>query len=1010
MPQVIHLTINGELRAVPAGTQRSLLVVLREDLGLTGAKYGCAAGACGACTVLANGVPVRSCVTPVTDLAGQAVTTIEGLAPHAVQAALVAAGAAQCGYCTPGMVLAAAALIAAHPEPDDAQIVRALDGNICRCCAYPRILRAVREAGRTAAAPQPASAARPGELARAQEAERLPQHVTVDGNVGLQSGAGGCGPSGPRVSPDGTVAPRATAAIGPSVPWDLTALAERDYFSVLPDGLVSVLPPAPSGRAGPSQSNGGVWIHVGVDGSVTAFAGKVDVGQDNRTALAMLVAEEIGVPLGSVRMVLGDTDICPFDIGTFGSRSMPDTGQALAIAAAAARQTLIAMAAACLEIDPGQLSATDGVVKDNSTDAAISYGDLLRGLRRTVVAKTDAPVKDRRTWRTAGQPTLKLEAAEAVAGAKRFTSDLTLPGMLHGKVLRPPAYGATLRAADLSRARAVPGVVATREGPFAGVAGPDPGTAAHALALIEAEWDLAPQPRERDLIAHLRSHPLDIEGWGGRMCHEDGDVAAALESADVQLAATYTTAYIAHVPLEPRAALAEWSDGRLTVWTGTQRPFGVRRELAEALGIPELGVRVIVAGTGSGFGGKHTGEVAAEAARLARAAARPVKVQWSREEEFTWGYFRPAAVIDIHSGATVADSADTVGGAGARAGTSGAIGPDAGLPPGPGSGPEPGTGPDAGSTPGPGTGPEPGTGNGFGSGGAPSKGGGRDAALVTLTAWEFTNINSGAAGILTPYRVPAKRITFQPADAPLPQGSYRALAATANNFARESHMDELAHELGVDPLEFRLCQLDDDRLAAVLRAAADRAGWARRTAVAGHGAGLGGPVTAGSTEISPIEPERAGRDRIGLGIACGMEKDGRVATCAEVSVTPAGGLDIHRIVTAYECGAVVNPDNVVNQIEGATIMALGGALFEAVHFGDGVILNASLSQYRVPRFSDVPPIEVVLLDRRDIPPAGAGETPLIAVAPALANAIFAATGQRLRSLPVLTEGRLPAQG
>ena len=185
------------------------------------------------------------------------------------------------------------------------------------------------------------------------------------------------------------------------------------------------------------------------------------------------------------------------------------------------------------------------------------------------------------------------------------------------------------------------------------MAGPDPLTAARALALVDAEWDVTAQPGEQDLAGHLRSHPRDIEGWGGQFSHDSGDdVTAVLETADVQVAATYSTAYIAHVPLEPRAALADWSGGRLTVWTGTQRPFGVRQELAEALGVTEARVRVIVAGTGSGFGGKHTGPAAAEAARLARAAGRPVKVQWSREEEFTWGYFRPAAIIDVRSGAS----------------------------------------------------------------------------------------------------------------------------------------------------------------------------------------------------------------------------------------------------------------------------------------------------------------------------------------------------------------------
>jgi CO/xanthine dehydrogenase Mo-binding subunit/aerobic-type carbon monoxide dehydrogenase small subunit (CoxS/CutS family) len=943
MPQLIQLTINGARCEVAAEPERSLLVVLREELGLTGAKYGCAVGACGACTVLVDGVPARACITPPGEVAGAAVTTIEGLTrggqPHPVQTALVGAAATQCGYCTPGMVLAAAALLAAHPDPGDDQIVRALDGNVCRCCAYPRIMTAVRRAAAHAAPTQdsPASGG-----ADDQAPERLPHTGTLSayaaGFVASSSQAGAAGGSGgspPRASAaggSGGSPPRASTAGGSggspprasTAPWDLLPPGERGYFDVLPDGLVSVLPPeeARTGRPGPWRANGGAWVHVGADGTVTAFTGKVDVGQDNRTALSLLVAEELSVPAQAVAMVMGDTDVCPYDIGTFGSRSMPDAGQALQAAAAAARQALIAMAATGWEVDLGELSASDGAVKDHSSGASVSYAELLRGVRRTVTATADAPVKDRRTWRTAGQPTRKPESRLAVTGAKQFTSDLMLPGMLHGKILRPPRYGATLRSADLSRARGVPDVIAVHNGSFAGVAGPDPVTAAHALQLVEAEWDYVAQPPEGDLVAHLRSHPRHVEGWGGRFDHETGDVSAALADADNRLAATYTTAYIAHVPLEPRVALAEWRDGRLTVWTGTQRPFGVRLELAEMLGVPETAVRVIVPGTGSGFGGKHAGPVAAEAARLARAAGRPVKVQWSREEEFTWGYFRPAAVIDVASGTS-----------------------DDGV----------------------------------------------------LHAFEFINLNAGAAGILTPYEVPDQRIVFQPAASPLPQGSYRALAATANNFARESHMDEVAHQLGADPLEFRLRHLRDERLAAVLRAAAERGGWP-----------AGGPDRGGAAGARAAGgPDRGRAGGHGLGIACGAEKDGRVATCAEVSVGEDGTLQIHRIVTAYECGSAVNPDNVVNQIEGATVMALGGALFEAVHFDDGVILNASLAHYRVPRFSDVPPIDVVLLDRRDIPPAGAGETPMIAVAPAVANAIFAATGQRLRSLPLLPEGRLP---
>ena len=906
MPRLVELNVNGTRREVAAEPDRSLLVVLREELGLTGAKYGCAVGACGACTVLVDGTPARACVTPPDEVAGRAVTTIEGLnpdgPPHPVQAALAAVNAAQCGYCIPGMVLAAAALLAEHPAPSDAQIIDALNGNVCRCCAYPRIMRAVR----SAAAPPRAVVSEPSrETDKTDVTKRLPRATG-----GLNpSHAGGGVRSASGVSPARLLSPRT------STPWDLLTAGERGYFDVLPDGLVSVLPPEEglSGHHGPWRP-GGAWIHVGADGTVTAFTGKVDVGQDNATALSLLVAEELGVPPQTVTMVMGDTDVCPFDMGTFGSRSMPDAGQTLEIAAAAARQALIAMAATGWEVEPGLLSVSGGAVLNNSSGAVASYGELLRGVRQIVTATYDAPVTDRRAWRTAGQPTRRAEARLAAAGAKVFASDLALPGMLHGKILRPPAYGATLRTADLSRARQVPGVIALHDGSFAGVAAPHPVTAARALSLIEAQWARTAQPGERDLVRHLRSHPHDAEGWGGRYEHEAGDVAAAIAEADVTLAATYTTAYIAHVPLEPRAALAEWRDGRVTVWTGTQRPFGVREQIAQAFGLPEADVRVVVPGTGSGFGGKHAGPIAIEAARLARAAGRPVKIQWSREEEFTWGYLRPAAVIDVTSGA----SADGM-----------------------------------------------------------------------LRAWDFININAGAAGLHSPYAVASTRVTFQPSESPLPHGAYRALAATANNFARESHMDELARRFGADPLEFRLRHLSDDRLANVLRAAAERAGWD------------GGQRPAGSR---PAGSRPAGR---GLGIACGLEKDGRVATCADVSVTSTGELDIHKIVTAYDCGTPVNPDNVVSQIEGATVMALGGALFEAIHFDEGVIQGASLAEYRVPRFSDTPPVEVVLLDRRDIPPAGAGETPMIAVAPAVANAIFAAAGQRIRSMPLLPDGRLP---
>ena len=752
MTWAVRLAVNGVEHVVAGGAEQQLLAILREQLGLTAAKPGCGEGVCGSCTVLVDREPVRSCMVTAADVAGRQVTTLEGLAPagtlHPLQQAFLEQAAFQCGYCTPGMIMSASVLLAEDPDPDAATIIAALEGNICRCCAYPRIVKAVQRAAELRDEP---AAVRP----------RQPE------------------------PPFGR----------PAKPWDLAPVAERDWFAVLPAGLVVSVEPEHW------ATSAGAWLHVDADGAVTAFTGKVDVGQGNRTALSLLVAAELGAPVDAVSLVMGDTDLCPYDRGTFGSRSMADAAPLLRAAAAAAKRSLEQ------PLQPGE-RRVEVAAEELGPLPALSSARRLGGL-------------------------------EIVTGSAVFPSDVTQPGVVHGS------------------------------------------------ARDRVAWELPAGVDDGELEAYLRSHPA-----GESSIQEVGDVKGALAEAPVRLDATYTTACIAHVPLETRAALAEWQGDRLTVWTGTQRPFGVRAELAEEIGVPEENVRVVAPTAGSAFGGKHRGEVAIEAARLAREARQPVKVHWSRAEEFEAAYVRPAAVIDIHSGA------DSDG---------------------------------------------------------------------TVTAWDFLNIGSGAAGIGCPYAIAHQQLVFQPADSPLRGGSYRGIGATANHFARESHLDELADRLGVDPVELRLRHLDEERLAGVLRAAAERAGW---------------------------------NERPGLGIACGVEKGAYVATCAEVGVEPDGTIGVTRLVTAFDCGAIVDADNLANQIEGATIMGLGGALFERVEFAQGRLVTRSLSQYRVPRFSDVPAIDVVLLDRPDVPSAGAGETPIVCVAPALANAIFATTGDRRRSLPL----------
>jgi nicotinate dehydrogenase subunit B len=692
----------------------------------------------------------------------------------------------------------------------------------------------------------------------------------------------------------------------------LFAVNRRDLFKLLGAGLVVGFGAGFGAHSGLAQESGRAvsenipndlasWLHIGEDGKITVFTGKVEMGQNIRTSLAQQVAEELRVPVTSITLIMGDTELVPFDLGTFGSRTTPQMGTRLRSAAATARERLVEMAAQHWKTDRATLSVRDGAVVNSHGGQSIRYGELTHGQKLVKIAGEDPALTDPAQWQIAGKPMAKVDGKAFVTGAHQYTSDMTRPGMLHGKVFRPPAFNSRLVAVNTKRAEKAANVTVVHDGDFVGVAAPDPESAQNALELLDVQTQAPPQVAEADLFDYLLK---DVDGSvrGGRGASETGSVATALASAAKTLAQTYSVAYIQHAPLEPRAAVAEWEGEKLTVWTGTQRPFAVREELAAAFHIPLEHVRVMVPDTGSGYGGKHTGECAVEAARLAKAAGKPVKRVWTREEEFTWAYFRPAGVIDVKGGIA------------------------------------------------------------------------GDGALV---AWEFHNYNSGPAGIDTPYNVANKKIEFHPAkNPPLRQGSYRGLAATANHFARESHMDELAHMAGMDPLQFRLKNITDPRLRAAFEAAAQRFGWGRQKATT----------------------ER------GFGIAGGLEKGGYLATCAEVAIDRARGqVRIMRVVESFDCGPVVNPNGLRNQIEGAIVQGVGGALFEASHFANGQVQSASFGSYRVPRFRDLPKIEVELINRKDVPPAGAGETPLMGLAPAVAGAIFSATGVRLRALPLMAK-------
>ncbi len=685
------------------------------------------------------------------------------------------------------------------------------------------------------------------------------------------------------------------------------SLDRRKFFKITGGGLIVAFvltdllsignetPPSETS----SLSGAGVesWIHIAEDGTVTVYTGKVEVGQNIRTSLSQIVAEELMVPLLSIKMIMGDTDLVPFDAGTYGSRTTPQMGTQLRKAAAAARQALLDMAAKKWNTPATGLQTENGMVVNVATKEKINYGALTKGQQLMITISDNVPVIAAKDWKVAGKSLPKVDQRKYITGKHTYVSDMKLPGMLYGKVLRAPSYEATLIDADLTQAKNMSGVVVVRDGNFIGVAAPDIKTATKALQSINAKWE---EKKEHPSNANIFDHLVKtVSADTGRRNSgtTNGDVERGLTEADFKQAATYNIHYIAHVPLEPRAAVAEWSNDKLTVWTGTQRPFGVQEELAETFRLDKKKVRVMMPDTGSGYGGKHSGEAAIEAARLAKEANKPVKVVWTREEEFVWAYFRPGGVIEVNAGVN------------------------------------------------------------------------KDGMI---NAWKFINYNSGAAGLNTQYRVANKQVAHVGSDSPLRQGSYRGLAATANVFARECHMDDLARLIKMDPLAFRIKNLEDDRLIAVLKSAAQNFGW----------------------------NDSKAKDH-GYGIACGFEKGGYVGTCAEISVNGDREVKVVRIIQSFECGAIINPHHLEQQVMGSIIQGLGGALFEAVEFANGKINNSGLSSYRVPRFSDIPKIDIVLIDRKDLPSAGAGEAAIIGVAPAIRNAIMDATGKALNTLPML---------
>ena len=436
------------------------------------------------------------------------------------------------------------------------------------------------------------------------------------------------------------------------------ALSRRDFIKLLGGGIVVMvsvgdaewLAQEPArfqggGRSLPSDFN--AFLRIGADGRVTCFTGKIEQGQGAISALPLMLAEELEVSPSAVDMVMGDTDLCPYDMGTFGSQCIRAFGPALRAAAAEARSVLIELAAEKMNLPQDRLQAGDGAVFEISKPARkITYGELARGQSIARHVSPKPALKKPAEFKVMGTPALHRDARDKVTGRALYAADIRVPGLFYARILRPPAQGATLKSLDVSGAEKIAGAKVVRDGDLIAVLHEHPDAAGAALAAVKAEWTLPENGLDdKNIFEHLSKNAPD-----GRAAAQGGDLAAGAKAATVSFDETYTNSYVAHAPMEPHAAMVELKDGKATVWASTQAPFRLKDEMAQTLGIPAANVHVLMPFVGGGFGGKSRNLQAVQAARLVKATGKPVQVAWTREDEFFNDTFRPAAVVKIKSG------------------------------------------------------------------------------------------------------------------------------------------------------------------------------------------------------------------------------------------------------------------------------------------------------------------------------------------------------------------------
>ena len=694
-------------------------------------------------------------------------------------------------------------------------------------------------------------------------------------------------------------------------------LKRRDFFRILGGGMIIFIRPwdvttlmaEPAEQARTLTKDYTAFLHIAEDGMVTCYTGKIEMGQGIITSLAMEMADELNVEYEKVKMVMGDTDLCPYDQGTWGSLTTRQFGPNMRAAAAEAKGVLVGMASEQLKVPPAQLEVKDGVVFDTGNPSKkISYAQLTNGKKLEKYLDVKPPVEEVSKFTYVSKPYYRADSYLKVTGKAKYTGDLKLPGMLFARILRPPSHGAILKSADTSGAEKIDGVKVVRDGDFIAVVSENKDKVDEAIVKVDAQYTFDElEVNDKTIFDWMLK--ADSSPSVGRSA--TGNIDTGRKISEVIVESEFHDVYLAHAPMETHTALASFEGEKLTVWASTQSPFGLQDLLVRELGMSHDTVRVIPPFLGGGFGGKSAHQQGVEAAKLAKLTGKPVMVMWTREEEFFFDTYHSAAVIKINSGMDK---------------------------------------------------------NGM------------------MKMWDYHVWFAGTRGAEVTYDVPNARVTSYSEKRgspvhPFATGPWRAPNNNTNTFARECQIDIMASKAGIDPLDFRLMNLKDERMIGCLKAAADKFGYVPGKTPSGRG----------------------------IGVACGFDAGTWVAHIGQVSVDRnTGKVKLDRIVVAQDMGLSVNPQGTLIQMEGCITMGLGYTFTEEALFEGGNIKTLGFDSYNIPRFSWLPKMECVILDQKDKPPQGGGEPAIIAMSAVVANAIHDATGARMYRVPMTPERVLEA--